>query len=106
MLMKKGLAILLSVAFFSIVAAPVYAAGDINAILEKIFGLIYGVALVLAPLMIVVSAFMFLTAGGAVTDKESPKKLIIAKQALIGAIVGLLIAVIAKELAAMIQKWV
>ena len=50
--------------------------------------------------MIVVSAFFFLTAAG------DPQKLNLAKQALIGAVIGLIIALLSGGLGDMIAGWV
>ena len=58
------------------------------------------IALAIAPVMIVVGAFYFLTAGG------SPERIKTAKEVIMYALIGVIIAVSAKGIIQMIQGWV
>ena len=67
-------------------------------ILPRLVGYVYGFFLVIVVLMIIISGYMFVTAGG------SPEKVTTARNVLMYALIGLAVAVLAKGLIALVAK--
>ena len=75
-----------------------YTADDALKILPTVVGYVYGFFLVIVVLMIIISGYMFVTAGG------SPEKVTTARNVLMYALIGLAVAVLAKRLIALVAK--
>ncbi len=71
---------------------------NIQEILEKIWHYLYMVALALVPLMAIVAAFMFLTAGG------NPEKINEAKNVLLWLVIGVVVVLLAGGIVQLIKK--
>ena len=73
-------------------------AGSFEDIINSIINFIFKIAVILAPLMVIVSGFLFVTSAG------DPKKITQAKSILIYAAVGLLIVLLSKGILAIIKQ--
>jgi hypothetical protein len=73
-------------------------AGSFEDIINSIINFIFKIAIILAPLMVIVSGFLFVTSAG------DPKKITQAKNILIYAAVGLLIVLLSKGILAIIKQ--
>lgn len=74
------------------------ASDDVGAILNSIWKFVFYFAVAVVPLMAIIAAFMFMTAGG------SPEKVNKAKNLLIWLVVGLIIVLISGGLVNLIRK--
>ena len=79
----------LALAAFTIPAEPTGGFANFGQVFGKILSLIWPVVAGLAAVMIIVAAIVFITANG------DPEKIATARQALIWAIVGLVVAILA-----------
>lgn len=73
-------------------------AAEFGVIIDNIIDFIFKIAVVLAPLMVVVGGFLFLTAGG------NPQQIDRAKNLIIWTAIGFLIVLLSKGILAMINK--
>ncbi len=103
----KKIAFLISIGFLSFFPLFVslaltiqnpLASDDVGAILKSIWKFVFYFALAVVPLMALIAAFMFMTAGG------SPEKVNKAKNLLIWLVVGLIIVLISGGLVNLIRK--
>ena len=81
----------------SVVFCPPSKYTSISALIEGITNWIFYIAIILAPLMIVIGAFMFMTSAGDPTKVQTAKKLII------WTVIGLAIILFSKGLIALIR---
>jgi len=73
-------------------------AKDFQTIIDKLIDFLFNIAIVLAPLMVVVAGFMFITAGG------NPEQLVRAKNLIIWTAVGFAILLLSKGILAIINQ--
>lgn len=71
---------------------------DFEVIIERLIDWIFGIALVLAPLMIAIGAFLFVTSGGV------PEKITRAKNLMIWTTVGFIILLLSKGILDIIKE--
>lgn len=71
---------------------------DFNGVMEKIINFIFKIAVVLAPLMIVIGGVLFVTSGGNLQKTDQAKKLMLWTS------VGLLVIMMAKGFIALIKQ--
>lgn len=76
---------------------PDYGSQDVLDILDRVINYAFGILLVFVVLMIIISGWMFVTAGG------NPERITSARKFLMFALIGLAIAVLAKGLVALVQ---
>ena len=99
--MKKKLSALILVGVLTVLITPMVAlanaeeppaAGDLWVIIDTVTRWFYGIFLALAVIMVIYAGFMFLTAGG---DADKINK---AREALMYAVVGVVIALLARSI--------
>lgn len=71
--------------------------GTIPELIDKIGGFIYWIAIIVAPLMIIIAGFYFLTAAG------NPNRIATAKNIILWTVVGLVIVLFSKGLISLIK---
>ena len=71
---------------------------DISCVIEKLTNFISLIAFAVAPIMILIGAFYFITAGG------NPERVRTGKQVITYAIIGLVIILLARAIVATIQS--
>ncbi len=84
--------------FFSAAITVRAGDGDLMGILENLESLVFQIAMGLATIMFIVAGILFLTSAG------SPERLTKAKQALIVAIFGTLIAILSKAIVTILEQ--
>lgn len=95
--MKKTLlfcAITLNFLFLASFAA----AKTLGQIVDDMLSVVYGLAIAIAPVMIIISGFYFLTAGG------NPERIEKAKKAILYAVIGLIIVIAANGIVALLEQ--
>ena len=105
--MKTYLKIILSILLFSFLTpflveaikiGPIIEAKSVEEIINVIVNFIFWTALALAPIMIILAAFYFLTSGG------NPEKVNTAKRIIFWTLIGLFIVLLAKAIPAIIKQ--
>lgn len=77
---------------------PSFTSDQLFAIFDSIGNWIFTAAIIIAPIMIIVGAFMFLTGG------DNPSQVASGKKVMIWAIIGLIVAVGSKGLFAAVRS--
>lgn len=105
--MRKYLPILTVAAFIPLLVLaadpvqienPLGVDADFTSVMDKIIDFVFKIAVVLAPLMIVVGGAIFVTSGGNLQKTDQAKKI------MIWTAVGLLVIIMAKGIIALIRQ--
>ena len=77
---------------------------DVMTVIDSITNWMYTIFMAVAVIMIVYAAFIYLTAGGIGTKKDSPAAVTRAHKMLIYAVVAIVVAIMAKGIVAVVKS--